>query len=613
MYNKKNKIKAILIISIAIIFLLFLISFSFSGCCVSWNIFSDLVKGGIKSSLSSSTSASDISEREIADSIDETETTKLSKFRIYIEEKIPKDYKYLIIQKLREILQEGYADSYEFIDNKDEADFIFTIENCYDSEQSLYESIFYVPVTSFYSMIEDISWQDFKDLWNGNKKGFKDIKGNEVEMKIVISQGVLNILEKMLGKCRTKSIEVVKNYEILSVIEGEGTTKDEEKTESISIIPFDNLRPEFKVLTLDDVSVLDKNMENTGYPLAFKIRVESKNNGIPEDIKNKVIDYFEDSSFSNRSPDEIVTIIMTGVTALTRQIAARMDTNGILYPSEKIVDVLLNADITHISNEVSFVEDCYAAKPNTMIFCSKPEYIELIKYIGADVIELTGNHLNDYGTDWLLYTINIYDKEGIPYFGGGRNLEDSCRPALFEINGYKFAFVGANSFGPSSDWATEQSAGSAPINAGDEIQKEIDMQKFENIIKDLKSRGYNVIFTFQYLETYNYFPTEQQVKDFERIVNAGATIVSGSQAHQPQGIEILDNGFINFGLGNLFFGQALGLSVKQGIIAKHVFYKGRHISTILITTLIEDLSQPRPTSGLDRAELLQSIFSGSKR
>jgi poly-gamma-glutamate synthesis protein (capsule biosynthesis protein) len=292
-------------------------------------------------------------------------------------------------------------------------------------------------------------------------------------------------------------------------------------------------------------------------------------------------------------------------------VAAKMDKNGILYPAEKIREVLLDADITHISNEVSFVEDCYAAKPNTMVFCSKPEYIELLKFIDADVIELTGNHLNDYGSDWLKFTIDIYNLEGIPYFGGGINLEDSRKPALFEVNGNKLAFIGANSFGPSSDWATEASAGSAPINTLSEQSKELDMNYYEEAIKALRKKGYNVIFTFQYLETYNYSPTSQQVLDFERMSAAGAAVVSGSQAHQPQGIEISKNGFINFGLGNIFFGQALGKEVKQGIIAKHYFYRGRYIYTELITIFIEDFSQPRQTSGMERAELLKEVYNGS--
>jgi poly-gamma-glutamate synthesis protein (capsule biosynthesis protein) len=114
------------------------------------------------------------------------------------------------------------------------------------------------------------------------------------------------------------------------------------------------------------------------------------------------------------------------------------------------------------------------------------------------------------------------------------------------------------------------------------------------------------------METYNYFPTGQQMKDFRRMKDAGADIVSGSQAHQPQGVEIRGDGFINYGLGNLFFVQA-GQAVKQGIIARHIFYDGKYINTNLITTIIEDQSQPRLMDGNERAELLKEIFKGSTK
>ena len=230
--------------------------------------------------------------------------------------------------------------------------------------------------------------------------------------------------------------------------------------------------------------------------------------------------------------------------------------------------------------------------------------MELLRYVGTDVIELTGNHMNDFGNKWMNYTLDIYDEEGWPYFGGGRNLEDSYSPAILESNGNRFAFLGFNWWGPISNWATEDSPGSAPPH----------FEEFEAIIKELKEEGYIVIFTFQYIESYQYEPVPQQVIDFRRMADAGADIVSGSQSHHPMGVEFRGDGFINYGLGNLFFGQQLEvLGNNPGIIPKHIFYKGKHINTILITTMLNDFSQPRLTTPEERVELLDSIFSGSLR
>ena len=592
--------------------LTFAVLFCFILLCllISCN-FTNLILNNKQTTISNtvnSSSADNSSSAETAISSSADSLEKKTPLKFYIENIIPENIKTLISEQIGKDFENS-----EQVNSESDADIIFDIRLAEYSNNSnnnssnndpnyIFKSpLIFVPVVSFFSFIEDISWEDFVNFWNGKIQNLHDISGNEVEIKLVLSQGIFNILEKSLGNCNIKNLQILKN---------EGTQaalKNDEK--AISIIPFDQIKPELKVLNVDGVSVFDKDLDISKYPLAAFIGINGSNSETVDEIKASI----EKLSYSNRDISKLVTINMTGVTALTRQIAGKMDGKGILYPAEKILDVLKDADITHISNEVSFVENCYAARPNTLVFCSKPEYFELLKYIGTDVIEITGNHLNDYGDKWLLHTLDIYDKEGIKYFGGGRNLEDSYKPAIFYIYGYKFAFIGANSFGPASDWASENTAGSARINMWDDVQKENDMKKFEGLVKELKLQGYIVIFTFQYMETYNYFPTEQQVKDFRRMKDAGADIVSGSQAHQPMGVEIRGDGFINYGLGNLFFGQSLGLHVKQGIIARHIFYKGKYINTVLITTFIENLSQPRITGGNERAELLKTIFKVSKR
>jgi poly-gamma-glutamate synthesis protein (capsule biosynthesis protein) len=590
----------------AVVFILFLalmisVASLLTGCL---NIFTGASAGSTSAGV---TAGPDITRES------ETVIIKPYNINVYIDSLIPVESRIkinsLLIKTGKSYIKtdpafQGFNEVFE----KDIADISF--------ELSLYESngtapkklngiFYYAPVVSFYSLIEDITWEQFSGIWQGTGNTVRDIEGKEINPELVLSKGMLHLLEGVLGKCRYGNQKVVEENEVKPAILA--------NENAFSVIAFDDIDKHFKVVKINGVSVLDSDVGTGAYPLSAGLAVEFPAAPFNEEFKKAVAQVFDSQSITNRENTEIVSIIMTGVTALTRQVAAKMDANGILYPADKISDILLDADITHISNEVSFVEDCYAAKPNTMVFCSKPEYLGLIKYINADVIELTGNHLNDYGSKWLDYTLDIYDREGIDYYGGGRDLNDAQKPALFNIKGYKFAFVGANSFGPASDWATEDTAGSAPINSLDEASKEQDMKKYEEIVGSLKNQGYNVIFTFQYLETYNYAPTGQQVKDFERMSDAGAVIVSGSQAHQPQGFELRDEGFVNFGLGNLFFGQALGIEVKQGLVAKHIFYKGKHINTILVTTLIEDFSQPVPTEGQERADLLKAVFEGSIR
>jgi len=484
------------------------------------------------------------------------------------------------------------------VDSKEDSDVWVEIDTSYKDSAVTW---ILVPVVSFFRNFDDLSYEDIKEFWTGNNEVLNYISIDGSEPQLILTEEIYKVLEEILGKSVNENIKIVSAGEL---------PLDIENNNSFSIIPFDSIEKEYKVLNLDNMSVFDKELDNASYPLALNISLESNN---PE-FERIIAEGFSGITITNRDTEKLASVIMTGVTAIVRQLARKIEADGVLSPGVEIADVLRDADITHISNEIPFVEGCDGTNPQGLVFCSKPEYIELLRYVGTDVIELTGNHMNDYGYEWMNYTLDMYDEEGWSYFGGGRNLEDSYKPVTFEIGGNKIAFLGANTFGPESNWATEDTPGSARINVWGTVEKEEDMLKFEEIIKKLRREGYIVIFTFQYEETYNYSPTEIQIIDFRRIIDAGANIVSGSQSHWPMRVEFRGDGFINYGLGNLFFGQQSDfMGNNPGIITKHIFYKGEHINTILITTMLNDFSQPRPTTPEERVELLNSIFAGSIR
>jgi poly-gamma-glutamate synthesis protein (capsule biosynthesis protein) len=283
-----------------------------------------------------------------------------------------------------------------------------------------------------------------------------------------------------------------------------------------------------------------------------------------------------------------------------------MDRNGVLYPAQDIGDILRAADITHISNEVPFAENCPPPDPykDTLVFCSDPKYIALLDNVSTDIVELTGNHFQDWGSPATLFTIDLYKQRGWPYFGGGADLEDSHRPATIVHNGNKLAFIGCNPVGPDYEWATDTSPGAAPCG---------DYQWMIDQIHVLRSAGYLPIVTLQYQEYYVPYAPENQVRDFRKLADAGAIIVSGSQSHFPQAFTFRNGSFVHYGLGNLFFDQmdTPVVGTRRAFIDRHVFYDGRYIGTELITTMLEDYARPRLMTDAERVNLLTEIFGFS--
>jgi poly-gamma-glutamate synthesis protein (capsule biosynthesis protein) len=364
-----------------------------------------------------------------------------------------------------------------------------------------------------------------------------------------------------------------------------------------AIVPFETLEPKWKVLTIDGQSPIRKGFDVSSYPLVINFTLQTSSEVHP-------------SSFilypSNYDSSKLTTVILTGVTALVRATAVTMEYKGVTYPGEKIRDVLREADITHISNEIPFYTGCTYPKPDqaALVFCSDPKYIDLLTDVGADVVELTGNHFADRGSAGMLETIEIYRAHNLPYFGGGVDLQDSLKPALFDVNGSKIAFIGCNK--PDVDrfmTARDVRPGAAPC----------DFDYLTRKIAELKSQGYVVISTFQWNESYDSRPGPLQMADFRLMADSGASIVSGSQAHYAQMMEFHNESFIHYGLGNLFFDQMgdqdwMPRGIRRIFLDRYVIYEGRLISIELITAMLEDYSRPRWMTDDERAQFLNEYF-----
>ncbi len=377
---------------------------------------------------------------------------------------------------------------------------------------------------------------------------------------------------------------------------------------SWAIVPFEALDPRWKVLAVDGQSPVRKDFElyryhlmqaSFDYPLAVKFALTCS-----KPCSTAVL---PELPSINRDAAKMTTVVMTGVTALVRATAFTMNIKGITYPGRDIRDWLVGADITHISNEVPFASNCPPPDPSQtkrLVFCSDPRYIELLKFVGTDVVELTGNHYADYGPEAMLLTLKLYRENDMSHYGGGADLEDARKPLLVENNGNKFAFIGCNSVDIGRlPTASSTRPGAAPC----------DYDYMTRQIRELHDQGYLVIASFQYYETYDPKPFDAQLHDFRMMSEAGAAIVQGSQSHNPQTLEFYGAGLIHYGLGNLFFDQMgdEGVPTRHEFIDRHIFYDGRYISTELLTAQLEDYSRPQPMTPEQRAAFLSEYFAAS--
>jgi len=167
-----------------------------------------------------------------------------------------------------------------------------------------------------------------------------------------------------------------------------------------------------------------------------------------------------------------------------------------------------------------------------------------------DALSLANNHALDYGPEGLVGCIEILDKVGLPYFGGGRNLKESRRPMVVERKGRRIALLGFNEFYAEEYAAQKKRAGNTPLNP-------------EWVIADIKKSreelGCDVVIPFfHWGEELEAQPRPDQRELAERCIEAGATAVIGAHPHIPQTIEYHRGKPIVYSLGNFVFDYYAG-------------------------------------------------------
>jgi hypothetical protein len=449
----------------------------------------------------------------------------------------------------------------------------------------------YALVAPFPTLVDDVPFAAVQAAWQGQPV---QCDGCNFAGPLRMSETTLNALKTVLGEPAAGAVEVLPADQL--------TPKLWETQPAWGIVPFDELNPRLKVLSIDARTPFLHGLDLNAYPLAVKI-------GLAGPIeKAEQLQSVLGQPLTNRDESKMTLVAMTGVTAMSRDFAASMDVNGVLYPAKNIQDYFDTSDIVHVSNEVSFWPDCpKQPTANRGAFCSDPSYWELLKHIHTSVIENTGNHMNDYGWEPFSYTLGIYEKEGIPYFGGGRTITEATRFITLTNNGNVIAFAGCNPVGPSIDWVDgmgDGRPGSAPCASP--------YPELQDQIKLAKATGAVVFSTLQYNEQplgdYSYETAVSQEKDFERLIDAGADVVSGSQGHSVQGFGLKGNGFMHYGVGNLFFDQMQARNLRENFIDRYLVYNNKLMGVELLTTIRDEAALPRKMTTDERRGLLKTLF-----
>ena len=162
-----------------------------------------------------------------------------------------------------------------------------------------------------------------------------------------------------------------------------------------------------------------------------------------------------------------------------------------------------------------------------------------VKSVGIELVNLSNNHILDFGEKGFQDTITELTNSQIEYFGAGKNIKKANAVHVNEISGLRIGFYGVSEF----EWsiATDDSSGANPIDRINflEAKKKLELDHL-------------IVFIHGGKEHYN-LPTPKLQKLARFYADYGASAVICQHTHIVGCYEIYNKIPIFYGQGNFIF------------------------------------------------------------
>jgi poly-gamma-glutamate capsule biosynthesis protein CapA/YwtB (metallophosphatase superfamily) len=177
-------------------------------------------------------------------------------------------------------------------------------------------------------------------------------------------------------------------------------------------------------------------------------------------------------------------------------------------------------------------------------FRAHPRTLKVLKR-HFDALALANNHSGDYGPVAFGEMLNLLDRQGIPYFGGGSDLATAHKPLVIERKGLRIALLSYNEFFPRSFEADFDKPG---IAWSDDEQVRLDIGTART-----RYRADLVIPIMHWGWEGERTASKRQRQLARLMIDAGADAVVGGHPHVTQDVEQYQGKPIIYSLGNFLF------------------------------------------------------------
>lgn len=291
-----------------------------------------------------------------------------------------------------------------------------------------------------------------------------------------------------------------------------------------------------------------------------------------------------------------------GDVMLAQTIGKRIKSNGLLAPWKGVVDYFDQADLV-VANLECTISTRGTPWPKVYTFRAPPRAAASLAAAGIDVVSLANNHALDYGVTAFEDTLDLLDRNGIRYAGGGRDEAEAHAPLIVERNGLRIAFLSyvhpffsLPHFHPRQ-WAAGPDKPGLVVGTPEMVAREV---------AAVRPRVDAVVVTLHGGGEFYRGPTAKVHRYVDAALGAGATLVIGHHPHVLQGYHYEARTLVAYSLGNFVFDLHERRRANESVILDVTLSARGVISVNWIPIVIEN-GFPRPARGSEIDHIMAQV------
>ena len=457
---------------------------------------------------------------------------------------------------------------------------------------------FWVPVVPLASKASALTMAQLGDAVAGKLTGWSSITGESTPLRVVVPADPAPPLEQWWPGV-TPAVDSLPLDQVPAALFADPG--------ALAIVPLDAVNAGMRSLDVDGTNIVFGTGELASYALTERRWITTR------DVRNKKFSDALDGTAQELAKDLLAAppdpIIMraTGDILPVRCTLEKLQARGdVTYPFLELGPWLADADIAVGSLDAAISD---AGVPfgctETFSLMGPAAAAEGFAYAGLDVMTVATNHVKDCGQaacgdDAFFDTLANLRANGVEPVGGGADLAAARQPAIIEVRGVRFAFLGYDEIAPYYH-AEPGVAGTAPL-LEEYVREDI---AAASQIADV------VVFEPQWGVEYTAEPTLNQQLLAEAAVEAGADLVIGNHPHWVQATQVIGDVFVAYALGNFLFDQDWSLETQQGAVLEAAFHGSQLRGVRYYPIHIYDETQPRFAEPAEAQQILDRIWNAS--